>query len=276
MIKVTLPPGRNVQGHPLKNKPVMDSNGNQKVMKNKEIQHGTHVACAIAKGNETHWKDTKWGRQIYEFAVKSWPTGEHAQRAFAWKIEDGDSTEPNKKMKIPCEREGFAGHWVVHCNGFKPLQCYRGDDFSISGTITDEAEIKTGDYGQIVVEVKKNTADVSKGDTAGIFITGKAFSLRQPGKLILGDDDVDAAAEFDGQMGDMPANMQLDEGMSASSAVPPPPRKTDDVKPATEFTQPPPPPKQKVAKLPDGSQHSHKSLLDSGWEQPDIDALEQL
>lgn len=33
--------------------------------------------------------------------------------AFANKITDGDSQVPNKKGKKPCERDGYAGHWVV-------------------------------------------------------------------------------------------------------------------------------------------------------------------
>lgn len=41
------------------------------------------------------------------------PDGMPLRADFADKITDGDSQVPNKKGKKPCERDGYAGHWVV-------------------------------------------------------------------------------------------------------------------------------------------------------------------
>jgi len=300
MTQVILPPGRIVQGHPMKRHPQLDDVTKlQKVMSNNEPQFNTHAACAIPKTGETIWKTTSWGQQIVEIATAVWPGGEHAIPTFAWKIVDGDSTVPNEKMSIPCEQEGFAGHWVIHVSALQPFQCFHGDDLAPHQQIQDEAEIKTGDYGQFIIDVRSNKPKNPKaGHKAGLYVDGKVFSLRQVGKRILGKSEVDAVKAFAGNMGAMPTNMILDEGLTpsppATGTPPSPPATGTPPSPPATGTPPSPPatgappspgvepapdflaPVEASVRIADGSVHTVASLLAAKWPQESIDALEKV
>jgi hypothetical protein len=285
MTQIIFPPGRIVKGHPMKRWPKKDDKTKQqKVMSNGELQFSTFIVYAIPKGAETDWKQTLWGKQIYDLGVTSWPTGEHAIAVFSWKVGDGDSKIPNKKMNIPCEQEGYPGHWLIFCDSLQPIACYHNDQLAPHQQIQDEKEVKTGDYGQLIAEASKNTANTSEGQTAGLFMTGKVFSLRQSGKRIVSKGEVNALEAFAGNMGDMPTNMILDDGIDAAppptpgagTGAPPPPT------PGAGTGAPPPPIEQAVdfaeprVKIADGSIHTVKSLLVVGWPQETIDTLEKV
>ena len=98
-IEILTPVGRIVGGHPMTQHEVMDQVTNQpRLMANGNKLMQSYVGLAIAKGQETHWNQTEWGQKIYQQAVTDWPNGEHGSPTFAWKITDGDSQIPNKKL----------------------------------------------------------------------------------------------------------------------------------------------------------------------------------
>jgi hypothetical protein len=80
-------------------------------------------AIAIPKTpGATHFAhEQPWGAKIWALAHSWWPQGQAQQPRFSWKIEDGDSAEPNQNNRRNCDREGFPGHWIVHLgSGFAP------------------------------------------------------------------------------------------------------------------------------------------------------------
>lgn len=82
------------------------------------------IALAVPKiAGHTHWAQTEWGYPIWQFGHAAWPTllhpAGHAQAGqmmrddFSWKIEDGDSTRPNKNNRVNANTEGHAGNWII-------------------------------------------------------------------------------------------------------------------------------------------------------------------
>jgi len=110
-------------------------------------------AVAIPKGTEQHWSQTPWGQIIYTAAVGGFPNGEPQRPDFAWKITDGDSQVPNKSGKIPAQKEGYAGHWVI---GFS--SAYAPGIVNADGTqqIVEPDAIKTGYYVQVAGSCEPN------------------------------------------------------------------------------------------------------------------------
>jgi hypothetical protein len=120
-IEVTFPVGRIVQGSlyapqekDMQGNPLTIKSGPNKGQPTKKW----FFAVAFAK-TKPHWGSEDWGAAIWAYGHQSWPslidraTG-LLPASFAWKIEDGDSTTPNKNGRKNSEREGFPGHWVVN------------------------------------------------------------------------------------------------------------------------------------------------------------------
>ena len=72
---------------------------------------------------------------------------------FAFKVTDGDSQIPNTKGIKPCDREGFAGHWVLNFSGGFAPKCYTANGAEL---IVNPEMLKRGYYIRISGTVKGN------------------------------------------------------------------------------------------------------------------------
>jgi len=119
-----------------------------------------YFAVAIAKGSEQHWSQTEWGAKIYSVGVAGFPNGHYQQPSFAWKIVDGDSQIPDSKGRKPCDREGYAGHWVLKfSSSFAPKIVNRDG----SKEITQKDHTNLGDYVQVLANVAPNNSPQTPG-----------------------------------------------------------------------------------------------------------------
>lgn len=131
------------------------------------------VGIALPKTQAGHWANEPWGAVIWAEGHAAWPGGQAQRKDFAWKIIDGDSTEPNKKMKRPCDQAGYPGHWVLWFGGTTPPPVA----VAISGPAQWNDQPGTcmpGDYIEIRGSVSSNESD----QTAGMYLNIDAVCLR--------------------------------------------------------------------------------------------------
>lgn len=114
---------------------------------------------AIAKGTETHWNQTAWGREIWAEGSAAAPAV-HQSPAFAWKVTDGDSQIPNKKGKKPADREGYPGNWVLWFGGSYLPKIYNKDG---SAPFIEHDAVKLGYFVQVFGGVGFNGQTESPG-----------------------------------------------------------------------------------------------------------------
>ena len=111
-ISLRFPVGRLIMGSCYRGS-ATDSKGNPRVVKtgpNKgQPTRQWFIGVAIPKAGEQHWSQTAWGQKILGVGAAAFP-GWYQNPAFAWKIDDGDSTTPNKSNRRPCDAEGAPGH----------------------------------------------------------------------------------------------------------------------------------------------------------------------
>lgn len=85
--------------------------------------------------------------------------------AFSSKIEDGDSHIPNKKGKIPNQRDGYAGHWVVkyarNTGDLPPFKRHDGTQWIDA----DYSILNVGDY----IVVGGTTTPNNSNDSPGMY-----------------------------------------------------------------------------------------------------------
>jgi hypothetical protein len=192
--------GRVVAGHPLRRNGVTKyDDATRQDVPVKDPTTGlqfteAYLAVAIPKHGEADWKQTAWGQTIANTAARDWPNGEHEAPTFAWKITDGDSTVPNRVGKVPCQREGWAGHWVAHLTTRFPIQCYHVGHYHPMQQIQDENAIKTGDYCRVAVGVKGN----GPSQSPGVYLNPRLFELSRAGDPILSESGPAAATVFGG------------------------------------------------------------------------------
>ncbi len=182
---------------------------------------------AFPKAGTAHWKETEWGAKIYAEGQK---TAEkfYQGRFFAWKITDGDSTEPNKKGNKPCDREGYPGNWVIWFSGnFAP------NLFNANGTerLTTPDLIKAGHWVQVLgeTEFNKNT------ESPGMYQNFKMVAHSGYGEEIVLKADVDASSVGFGA-GALPPGASATPVAGMSDQAPPP------AAPAPQAASPTPPP----------------------------------
>jgi len=155
-----------------------DDKGQPKVFKTgKQVgQARTDYSVGIAlPKTQAHWaNEPGWGTTIWAEGHASWPNGEASRRDFAWKIIDGDSTEPNKKMKRPCDQTGYPGHWILWFGGTTPPQVA----VALGGAQPAWNDLPgvclPGDYIEIRGSVSGNESD----QTAGVYLNYDAVCLR--------------------------------------------------------------------------------------------------
>lgn len=191
----TTPVGRLVQGS-LYTPNTTDAEGRALVVKSgpnigqPRVEY--FVALAIPKVPGQHWASSEWGAKLWAEGHKFLP---HAGQmpTFAWKVRDGDSTVPNKKLKKPCDQEGFPGNWIVSfSSGFAP-KTYTHVNVPAPVEVGQKDAINLGDYVQIFANVDGNGSQ----SQPGIFINLNMVCLMGYGQRIVIGPDV-ASAGFGG------------------------------------------------------------------------------
>lgn len=125
----------------------------------------------------THWAQEAWLQPVWALAHAAFPNGEAQRRDFSWKITDGDSQEPNKKMKKPCDQVGYPGHWVIwFSGGTAPKICNKDG----SQYLTEPNAIKPGYF----VQVLGNVDDNKPSESPGLYWNHQIVSLQGFGEEI--------------------------------------------------------------------------------------------
>ena len=182
---ITTPVGRLVEGSLYKGN-TQDAEGKELFFKKGKNagQPRTvfYIGVAFPKGNETHWNQTEWGQKIEEVAKACFPGGQWRRPDFAWKITDGDSTILNKANRRPCDKEGFAGHWVLKFSGSFAPKVY---DRTGVREIIEENFVNLGDYVQVLAEVAGNNSDQQPGVYLNqVYVSFSGYGTR----IVLGPD----------------------------------------------------------------------------------------
>lgn len=195
-LNLLLPPGRLVSGsvHEAQtkdadNKPIVYKTGDKAGQPAKRW----YFALAIPKTPGLgHWAHEAWGALIWARGHADFPQGNAQLPSFAWKIEDGDSTVPNKKMKKNCDREGFPGCWIIRMQSMVEPKTYTtmGQPAGNPARAIDATQIKTGYFVEVFVGIDGND-DV--GRNPGLFINPSMVNLIGFGTEIVGGPDVSQA-----------------------------------------------------------------------------------
>lgn len=144
-------------------------------------------ALAILKGPEPHWAHTVWGGKIWQVGNTLFPQA--AQRPdFAWKIEDGDSTIPNKRGKKPCDNEGWPGHWIIRFSGGFAPKVYRPEGAGFV-QVMEPDYVKPGYF----VEVYFNVDGNDNQNNSGVYINYDMICFRAYGPEIVFGPNVNEA-----------------------------------------------------------------------------------
>jgi hypothetical protein len=255
--------GRLVCGHPMTRRPVKKRDPITKVETPVINADGTpvtdvYVGIAIPKLTESDWKQSAWGQQFYAAGVQDWPNGEHGSPTFAWKVTDGDSQVPNQKGKKPCDREGWPGHWIVHCTTQFHVSCFHVGKYDPLEQIQVDKEIKTGDYARVLVNVKGN----GPSQSPGIYVNPTKFELSRAGAVIISESGPSAAEVFGGA----PLPGSAPGTASAAHIMAPPPTTGPGIAPAPDFLKP------EMSML-DGKTYTAEQLKASGWTDQQIATL---
>lgn len=231
--------------------PLRDKHGNPRMR--------YFMAVAIEKGDETHWRETPWGRLIWEEAREGFPQffakdGTCISPKFAFKVTDGDSTLPDLKSKRPVDREGYMGHWVLNLStSFKP---------------TSWAKNSNGETVQVLSE--HDQFAVRRGYFCGVMATcGANDSLGNPGVYLncsnvvfhsIGEEIFTGVTATD-----------IDAKFGSTPPAPPAPN------PAILNPPPPAPPVVEVAKYEySGAVYTETQLVAGGWTPQQIATLRKV
>ena len=190
--EILFPEGRLIMGNLFKGSD-KDNKGNPRVVKsgpnagNPTTQF--FIGVAYPKGGEQHWSQTAWGQKLLAVGHASHP-GMYQNPAFSWKVDDGDSTVPNKANRRPCDSEGAKGHWVVKFSTNIPTKVYAKPNGALT-QVTDENAVKTGYWVIVNASSTGNT-----GDSPGIYINHEMVLCTRADTVI--ENGPDAAAVFAG------------------------------------------------------------------------------
>jgi len=239
----------------------------------------TYIGLAIAKMGETEWRQTPWGALIYQEGITGYSNNETLRPNFSWKIDDGDSNIPNNNGKVPNQREGWPGHWILHMSTELPVQNYHRGRLEPIHMIQNKNEIKVGDYIRVLVQVKANGSSAQPAKTPGVYLNPTKVELYSPGQAIVLDGGMSAAEAF-AAPAQLPPGALVDTAIATPAPVSttPTPPAVAPAAPATDFLNPaPPPPAAAAPKLynVNGQQYTAAQLLAAKWTQAQIDALGQ-
>lgn len=120
------------------------------------------IALAISK-QDPGWPELQ--QKIMNEARSAFPTlfneqGQCLRRDFSFKIKDGDSQVANSRGVKNCDREGWAGHWIVSfSNGFAPTVWNRGG----KEKLLNPESVKRGYYVRVFGSAKGNGSNNQPG-----------------------------------------------------------------------------------------------------------------
>lgn len=214
--KILFPPGRIVAGElyegsktDAENRPLVYKTGPN----TGQPRIDYYFAVAIPKQpGHTHWAQTEWGALIWNAGHAAFPQAAQSSK-FAWKVKDGDSTEPNTKGKRPCDREGFKGCWVVSFSSSFAPRIFNRDG---SAPMPDKGAVNPGDWVQVFGDVDGNGST----QQPGMFINHSMVAFQGFGERITYGPD--ASAVGFGQAA-LPAGVSATPpaGMVAAPVTPP-------------------------------------------------------
>lgn len=195
---------RIVQGNP--HEPSLtDQNGQPRVVKSGpntgQPSPQWYIAGACAK-NDPEWP--AFHAMLYAEARAAWPhlfdavTGACIKPDFAWKIEDGDDTTPKYNAKTQkttrnCDREGWAGHWIVKFTSGFPPTFFEQPDPSKDVFLQLGEEAKTRVAGGDYVKISGNTQTNGSPQTPGIFVNHRMVLIVAKGQPITSGPDAQTA-----------------------------------------------------------------------------------
>jgi hypothetical protein len=241
------PIGRLVQGS-LYEPNETDAEGNPRIVKSGpnagQPNPEYFFSIAVLKGTEQHWANTEWGAIIYNAGLKYFPNGQAQSPSFAWKVKDGDSQIPNSKGRKNCDREGWAGHWIIN---FKSR--YAPNLFNkTSGVLKEFPQkdgINLGDYVQVYGSVVSNEST----QQPGVIINHRHVALMGYGPRITVGPDPESLS-WGGQLppGASAVPIAAGNGIADSGAPPvvPPQQYTAPAVPPQQYTAPAVPSQQPV------------------------------
>lgn len=163
----TTPVGRLVWGsvHKAKLKTEQDGVTPKKIKSGPNMGQPLYMfefGIAIPK-TQQHWaNEPDWGQKIWAEGHACWPGGQTQRNDFAWKVTDGDSTVPNKKLKKPCDQPGHAGCWILSFSGMDAPAIWS----SANGTPVPDATpdlVMPGDEVQVNGSIVSNNSDQTAG-----------------------------------------------------------------------------------------------------------------
>jgi hypothetical protein len=191
---ILFPPGRLIMGSCYKGSD-KDQKGQPRLVKTGPNKGQPTVqfflGVAIPKGSEQHWSQTAWGQIIWATGHAAFPA--FAQNpAFAWKIDDGDSTIPNKSNKRPCDSEGAKGHWIVKFSSSFAPKVYVQPSPGVFQEVPTPDAVKPGFWIQVFGSVAGNKSQ----ESPGVYVNhDKVLFVREDAVISQG---VDAATAFGG------------------------------------------------------------------------------
>jgi hypothetical protein len=174
------------------------------------------IGLAIPKTAQ-HWaSEPGWGQTIWATGHQHKP-GDASKDSFSWKIYDGDSQKiPDKsKSKVrPCDREGWAGHWVLRLQSSFAPSVFNGiDNPSDPVPVHDVGFIKPGYVIEVPCTVRGNT-----GQSPGVYLNHRAVALRAY-MPVINTGGFDPKGKFGGAVGIAGAS-KLPVGGAAIPAAP--------------------------------------------------------
>ena len=275
------PVGRLVQGGPfsysdtnMDGKPLTDSNGNPR--------KDYFMAIAIAK-NSPEWDAFK--ALIDGAAAAAFPHHWHTP-TFSNKITDGDGTIPDARGVRPCDKEGFAGHWVVRfSSGFAPDVYTKGG----AAKITDPELVKRGHYVRIYGSCKGNGSTSKPGVYLNLSMVehiafGEEFTSGPDAASVFGAAPVSALPAGASAIPMAPATplatpAAVAPPVAPAAAVAPPVAPAAAVQPAPDFLNAAPPVAPPVAPaephyvVPGSGSFTRPQLIAAGWNDQQIQQL---
>lgn len=224
-------------------------------------------AVAIPKGSGAHWSQTDWGIKIQAVGLAGFPNGQTQSPLFAWKVVDGDSQIPNKVGKKPVDREGYAGHWVLHFSGGFAPSLVNNDG---TKQLLEPNAINLGDYVQVFGSVTDNGSQ----QQPGVFLNHRFVALTGYGPRIVSGPD----AKTVGFGGALPAGASATPVAGGFNPAPITPTVTPvlptPIQPYHPILQPgvmpvppvvPPPAAPVRVMLPTAQGATYEQLIANGW-----------
>lgn len=232
----------------------------------------------IPKGVERHWAETEWGAQIW--AVGHAAKANAGQSQFSWKVKDGDDATPDDKGRRPCDRAGWAKHWIVGVSTGYPTKIFKmrpGSNPPAFDPFNDPGAVKPGYYVQVQITCDSNQSTAQPG----VFLNHNMVCFSGFGEEIsLGGADptqagFGAAPLPAGATLTPPANFNPAGTPPAPAAYTPPPAPLIPGLPPAAPAAYAPPPAPPVAPAPvavnptlqpvPGAAHTIQALRDAGW-----------